>query len=411
MNPYYLGIDLGTTNFKAGIFDQNRRLLGLGRLKTTKISDGTTCELPVSVFWETLHGCVSEAVMQAQIDVKDIVSVGYASQANSFILLDANNEAITPLILWPDNRAKGLKIPLPEHFTERTGIGVMPDHQFAIAKLLWFQRLQPELWTQTAKVLSVSAYLTYSLTGLLTDDYGTASMTGMFDQSTTDWWDEMLAMLNIGRELLPSLARTGTPSGRLTASGAEKIGILPGTRFFTGGLDHHIAAVGAGIIGSGRLCESTGTVLACVDYTSDYQPQCDVCVAPGLSEGRFFRMTFDDNGASVLEKYQKDNAPDLTIPELLHEAEAFAEGIANRHGEKVMKILVSTAQNLASLAKRLKNTSEGLDFVSTGGGSRSPLWIKIKSETLNSTFYTPEQPEVACLGATIIAGAGCHTQS
>ena len=50
-----LGIDLGTSFFKLGLFDRNGKLRGLGRVavKTDNI-DGARCELPAERFWLTL---------------------------------------------------------------------------------------------------------------------------------------------------------------------------------------------------------------------------------------------------------------------------------------------------------------------------------------------------------------------
>ncbi len=103
----YLGIDLGTSYFKAGVFDETGRLKGLGRQYVSKNTGyGTFCELPVALFWDTLRACVGKALQNAQITPEEILAVSYSSQASSFILLDDNDEPLTPLILWPDNRAE-----------------------------------------------------------------------------------------------------------------------------------------------------------------------------------------------------------------------------------------------------------------------------------------------------------------
>jgi sugar (pentulose or hexulose) kinase len=420
---YFLGIDLGTGYFKAGVFDEVGVLKGLGRRRVEKVSDGVTCELPVAVFRETLHACVQEAVGQASIPTKAINAVSYSSQANSFILLNHKGQPLTPLVLWPDKRAKGIELPLPDSFMEKTGLGITPNHQFAVAKIHRFQRSQPDIWAQTAHILSISDYLTYLLTGQMLGDYGTASMTGLFDQTTVGWWDERLTSLHIRREQLPVLERSGVSVGRLTYGGARLLGLSHETRFVLGGLDHHIAAVGADIPFNGYLSESTGTVLACVDYASGYAPQKEICIAPGLSEGACFRMTFDENGAVALEWYQQQYAPDYDIPALLKmAASADNSGLTALpcvhtcpgltgfrpqtgcygHGEYVRAILESTARSLAGLVSRLKGASGGWHIVSTGGGSRSSLWRQIKQETLQSTFHAPESVETACRGAAIL---------
>ena len=102
----YLGIDLGTTYFKAGVYDGEGRLCGLGRESVPKVSEDDRCELSVSGFWKTVAGAISQALSDAGIPASAIDAVSYSSQANSFVLLDGAGEPLTPLILWSDHRAK-----------------------------------------------------------------------------------------------------------------------------------------------------------------------------------------------------------------------------------------------------------------------------------------------------------------
>ena len=64
---YFLGIDLGTSYFKAGLFDGKGNLAGMGRQPVKKTTEGGICELPAPVFWSALRECVGEAVKNAGI--------------------------------------------------------------------------------------------------------------------------------------------------------------------------------------------------------------------------------------------------------------------------------------------------------------------------------------------------------
>ena len=111
---FYLGIDLGTSYLKAGIFDKNGFLLGLGRHALGKkfpvfrgkkappvVQDAVGCELPIADFWSTLHKCINQAMEKAKINPNKLLTVSYSSQANSFVLLDETDTPLTSLILWP----------------------------------------------------------------------------------------------------------------------------------------------------------------------------------------------------------------------------------------------------------------------------------------------------------------------
>ncbi len=431
----YLGIDLGTSYFKAALFNERGKLMGLGRRPVKKeTGDGNLSELPVSVFWKTLNSCISEALQNAKIKADKIEAVSYSSQTNSFILLDKNNNPLTPLILWPDKRAENSMPKIRSlwnrsDFLEKTGLGIEPDNQFCIAKIDWVQKKQPELWKQVGSLLSISDYLTFNLTGRKVADISTHSLTGLLDVTLQEWWNDAINLFSLTTEILPELKPAGSFVGNITLNGAKLIGINSGTPYFLGALDHHCAATGSGVVQVNSICESTGTVLACVAYTKKYLPKQNCCTAPGLNASSYFQMAFNENGAHTLEWYQKKFAPEFTIPELLELAAKVnkncdglialpaaykfpgLDGFKNRkplhqHGHFVKAILNSTSESLSKLIELLKGGDFPGDIISTGGGAQSTLWVKIKAARLKRKFYIPECNETACLGAAMIAAKG-----
>jgi len=44
--------------------------------------------------------------------------------------------------------------------------------------------------------------------------------------------------------------------------------------------------------------------------------------------------------------------------------------------------------------------------IASGGGARSPLWLKIQADIFNQEVYTTKMTEQACMGAAIMAGVG-----
>jgi sugar (pentulose or hexulose) kinase len=196
-----------------------------------------------------------------------------------------------------------------------------------------------------------------------------------------------------------------------------------------GGLDIHFVAIGAGLEHNNYISESTGTVLACVNYQKGYRPRKGVNIAPGLKDGYFFQMAFDENGAVALEWYQKKHVLEFSIVELLKIAEGIepgSEGLvakpnANRFKELkgfrnikefhlpphfVRAILESTSLSLLKLTKDLDNSGSAKAIIPSGGGAQSCLWIQIKADILNKNFILPYCSELACQGAAIIGAIG-----
>lgn len=434
---FFLGIDLGTSYFKAGIFDAKGRLKGLGRQSVEKATgDGSVCELSSAVFWQTLYNCVGEALKNADIEPERIKSVSYSSQTNSFILLDNNNEPLTPLILWPDKRAEGMDFPLVKLFDEgelstKTGLGIRPNPEFMAAKIYWIQHQQPELWKRVKSILLIPDYLTFGLTGQKVSDWSTLSLTGLFDIPGSRLWGRALESLHLSQDLFPPQRRMGSFVGPLDEKGAGLIGLSPGTPYYLGGLDHHCAAIGSEIVNTNDISESTGTVLACVGSSSEYNPGKGYCTAPGLLDNQYFQMAFNNNGALSLEWYKNNFAGIYSIEELLVMAQKVdkgceglyaspcandyhgLEGFNNTqplhgHGHFVRALLESTSESLAGLISIIKGGGFSGKVISTGGGARSHLWVQIKADRLHAVFGIPECHETACLGAAMIGAASLN---
>ncbi|MCD4770153.1 MAG: hypothetical protein K8R35_08305 [Bacteroidales bacterium] len=428
----FLGIDLGTSYFKTGLFDTNGKLRGLGRKFVEKdTGNEVKCELQADSFWSLLHQCLSEAYQQAKAKPEDVKAVSYSSQASSFLLLDISDKPLTPLILWPDSRVKEIdsavrNISQRDDFHKTTGLGINLSSQFCIAKLRWFQKNQPSLWGRVEHIMTISDYLNFGLTGQRVGDLGTASLLGLLDIQKSQWWDDALQILELDKQQLSKPVRPGIIAGTISKEGARRVGLPSGIPFISGGLDHHIAALGAGLGQFADMSESTGTVLACVNCHDEYLPKKDICIAPGLSDKHYFQMAFDENGANSLEWYQKQHTPGLSIPDLIDMAadvnigseELIAtpctgsyinpNGFRNvmqlhQHGHYVRAILESTALSLAGIAEKLVGKNLPDRIVSTGGGARSTLWRQIKSDLLGIEFAVTECSEPACMGAALLA--------
>ena len=427
----FLGIDLGTSYFKAGVWDETGRQCGLGHAFVQKNTANGLCELHVDDFWNTLRTAVTGALADAGIPASAIDGVSYSSQANSFILLDRVMEPLTPLVLWPDGRAAGGCDPLKRlasspDFMEKTGLGIVPDGEFMLAKLDWFRTNRSGIWSRTAAVMTISDYLVYGLTARRAGDMTTVSLTAMLDVSKGSWWPEALEAFGLREDMLSEPLPTGTLAGQVTPEGAAKAGLEPGTSFYIGCLDHYAVAIGAGITAGGRISESTGTVLACVGYREGYAPRRGVITARGLESGRFFQLAFNGNGATAVEWYQKNYAPQLTIPqleELACKVPAGSDGLvampksdnypglegfknvqpSHTPGHFLRAIFESTAATLKSLVDLLDSEGAAHEVIPSGGGARNRLWLQIKADLLQRDYLIQSSGELATKGAAMLA--------
>jgi len=437
---FVASIDLGTIYFKVGLFDQHGTMRGLGRVAVAKDTDDTgRCELPVERFWQLLKTAFADACKQANALPEQVRALGYSSQVNSFILLDEYNAPLTPLVLWPDTRDECLDsavINLWKHpqFLATTGLGIDITPRFCVSKLKWVEKHQPDIWMRTRRVMTISDYFTFSLTGQFVGDAGTASLLGIYDLPNHRWWADAFAILGIDPLLFSTPLLPGATAGVIAPDGAKLLELNAGIPLVVGSLDHHIAAVGAGVPTIAITSESTDTVAACLEYSSEFAPKTGCCMGPGIESGMFYQLAFSSNSAGVLEWYQKNFAAGISIAALLDEAAlvpAGADGLTalpsadtypdltgfqnaslkHTRGRYVRAILESNAATLADLIAQLCPKERPSRIVATGGGAKSDLWLQIKADLLQIEIVTTNCEEPACRGAAMLAANAVNWHS
>jgi xylulokinase len=425
-----LSVDLGTTFFKAAIMDRNGEMRGLGRVSVERNGQGGICELPVERFWGSLRNAVDQALEESGARVESIRAVSYSSQANSFILLDRRLSPLTPMILWPDRRASDLR-PEPRiedlwgraDFLSRTGLG-MYAVELCLAKLIWFQRERPETWADCTCIQSISDFLVFSLTGRRVGDQGTAALLGLWDLSRRSWWREALRAAGTSREMLSKPLPPGARAGFTTAGAKTLLGLPAGIPLAVGTLDHHAAAIGAGIRSLEVPCVSIGTVLACMRYRKELGPMPGCVCGPGTHGYPYYVLAFENNGTAAIDRHRTRRHPDVPVEKLLamgENAPIGSNGLMVRptsagskeesggafdsydDGAVVRALMESSAASLLNLIQRLYPDSPPNRAVGTGGGARSRIWPRLFADVCGIEFEIPRNAEAACLGAGMLA--------
>jgi xylulokinase len=429
-----LTIDLGTTLFKFALFDRSGRLYEVCRIPPP-LADAAPgrMELPADAFATsiaqgiaTLQGCIGS--------LADVEAVTFATQTNSFLLLDAKGIPLTPIILWPDDRAVAVESEARSRcesngFSATTGVKQI-SFQFMVAKLLWLQRQSLGLWRRRERLCLISDYLTLLLTGKHFAEAGAAALTGLVDIHRCQWWPEALARFEIDERIVPSIVRAGADLGPIAPAAARQFGLPASCRFVVGCLDQYAGAIGAGNIEPNMLSETTGTALATVRCADRFFAQAGpgVFQGPAFRERLYWQMAFGDVSANYLQWY-RDRLPDRPdFEQLTALAEPIAlgadglrlrtgvalsdipnvfEGMTPHHtrGHAVRCILESVAVALRGQIASLSDGAVPTEVRCAGGAARSDLWLQIKADILGAPTVATTCPEPTSLGAAMLAEA------
>jgi xylulokinase len=450
---YLLGIDAGTTAFKAVLFDQAGRALGQASeeiLLSTPVPDWV--EVEPERYWSACCRCIQGALHQSAVDPHQIAALAISSQGETLVVLDEQSLPLRPAVVWLDNRSKAEACELAARFGEELAFHTTGQPQIVptwpASKMMWLRRHEPEVFRRVGCFLLLEDYLLFRLTGRLVADPCLWTSSLLLDIGSRSWWPEMLDAVGVEPEHLPELVDSGRAVGQLTQAAAREAGLWPGTIAATGGLDQPVAALGAGNTRPGIITENTGGALAIVATTTAavFDPQrripCHVhavpdayCLLPWCQTAgmalRWFRDVF---GAEELaaaargggDAYDLLTAAAAAVPAgseglvaLPHLAGAacpefdpaargvfFGMGLHHTRGHFVRALLEAVAYMLRRNVEVLVELGVTVEEIrSLGGGARSAVWNQIKADVLGRPVLTLDTQEAACLGAAILAGA------
>lgn len=430
-------LDLGTTYFKAALFDRQGQLFALHR-EAPPIEHSTPeqWELPPDQFRETVIRAIAQLAIESPTGLGEVVAISFATQTNSFVLFDEHDRPLTPIILWPDGRATGMSDAIDDlaalpRFQEITGVPKL-SHEFMAAKLAWLQTTDPGLWSRARRVCLLSDYLTLWLTGRHVTEAAAASLTGLLDVRQLRWWSPACDCLGLPEEWLGEVVRGGTDLGTIRPEAADELGLPRSCRFVVGCLDQYAGAIGTGNIRPGGVSETTGTVLATVRCSNTMAAGAggEIYQGPGVEDGVYYQMVFGSTSANLLEWYNSRLPNSPGFEELDRRAALIppgSEGVRVRYradqgdlaagfigtdpvqatGHAARAIMEAVAFALADQVDRLCGSQRPGEIRSSGGAARSRVWLQIKADVLGTEFAANACPEPTSLGAALLAARAC----
>jgi xylulokinase len=361
------------------------------------------------------------------------------------VLLDKHDEVVRPAIIWCDVRTHAQCRELTERIGRERLIQLVMNpalEGFTLPKLMWVREVEPELWARVRSVLLPKDYLRLRLTGERATDLADASGTLLLDIGGRVWSNEMLALADVDKELLPKVYESPEVTGKVSKEGAEATGLREGTPVVAGAGDQAAGAVGMGIVQPGSVSATIGT--SGVVFAATDRPALDergrvhtfchavpgrwhvmgVTQAAGLSLS-WFREHFGAGAEDGRDPYERlmdeaASAPEGSdgvfwapylmgerTPHLDSQARAALVGLTASHtrAHVVRAILEGVAFSLRDTLTIFEEMQVPIDTIRLGGGgARSVLWRQIQADVYGHAVETVEAEEGAAYGAALLAG-------
>lgn len=298
----YLTIDLGSTHFKAAIWDSAQALVSSAKTGLDYVCDkGGVIELSPNVVENALRTCVAQALAHPGVDAQAITAVALTSQAQTFALADADGHIKANFISWQDTRANETATamsqdPIFQDFAQHSSFGTILG-ALMVAQVRHKQQTDEGL-PNDAQLVPLPTYLFSLLTGTRALDHNLAAMSGLYSLPHATWHAPYLSACGIIESQLPPLVRTAHIAGHTTAE--NPFGLSSGVPVLFAGNDQTAGAFGAKVEEDGGVLITLGTaqVAYCTD-TSIPQPA-DGLIRGPYPNGMWYRLVADGVGGGIV---------------------------------------------------------------------------------------------------------------
>ena len=430
----YIGVDLGSTNIKAAIYDKNFNLVDRQSRPVNYIRENGFVEFDAYVYCRDLIGLLADMVKKNH--VANIRQIAFTGQAESLVVLGHHGRPLMNAISWMDERSTEECKVLGEKFDAATceavtgQMAVLPT--WPATKILWLKNNRPDIYEKADCYMLLKDYIVYCLTGEKVADMSIATFSFYFDIYNKCYWKEMLEAIGVPETKLPRLCEPCTVAGGLLEEVAEQMGLSTQTMVNVGTLDHFAGMIGTGNIEKGGITLSTGTVMALATMSSAEEGKnTGIAMHYGFIPNTYVMLPVVESGGVSLEWFRRScmkcdydemnntlakREPNellflpylvgTSAPEFDAEANGVFWGLRQEHDaidmagavmEGVSFVLRKNCEHIARNGVQLKS------IIATGGGAKSAIWCQMQADITGLPVSIPQEKEAACLGAALIA--------
>lgn len=216
MSKYILSLDQGTTSSRAIVFNHSGEIVAIAQKEFTQIypNAGWVEHDPLEI-WSTQLSVATEAIAKSGLTAQNIDSIGITNQRETTVVWDRETgQPIYNAIVWQDRRTSDYcdeikKQGLAKKIQEKTGLII--DSYFSATKVKWIlENVAGAKEKAKAGKLAfgtIDSWLIWNLTARKTHvtDVSNASRTMMYNIHNLTWDEELLALFEIPKSMLPEV--------------------------------------------------------------------------------------------------------------------------------------------------------------------------------------------------------------
>lgn len=436
---YAIGCDVGSQSLKGVLIGPDGTIEGSAAASYPVLYPHDVWAEQAPADWErALADVIGNLRTDAGLAPGDIGMIGLATQVDGVVAVDADTRPLRPAIIWMDRRAARQADAIrnriePADVRSITGLNL--DAYHCAAKIAWIVEMEPEVAQRATAYLLPGAYLVARLTGERVVDHANASSTMLYDVTTRAWSPRLLDIAGLEAATLGRVADAAAIAGALTDRAARDLGLTTACRVVVGTGDEHGAALGAGVVRPGIVCDITGTAepvgvaalepvidpTGLVETHGHADPRAWFIENPGFVSGGSLRWFLDVVGGDEarLDAEAATVPPGSagltflpalagsTTPRWDEHARGAFTGLALGHSRAHLAraVLEGCTFAMLDLVNRLAELGLDSDEIRVvGGGARSETWLQMKADATGRVVRVLGVREATAVGAGYLAG-------
>ena len=351
---FLLALDQGTSSSRSIVFDTRGRIVAVAQREFRQIfpQPGWVEHDPQEI-WASQLATAREALAKAGIGAAEVAAIGITNQRETTLVWNRRSgETLGNAIVWQDRRTEPACAALRARGYEtmmRDKTGLVIDAYFSGTKLKWILDNAPGARTAARRgelaFGTIDTWLAWQLTGgaVHATDVSNASRTLLFNIHRNAWDDELLELLDIPREVLPTVHASSHLYGHTLAE-------LFGTPIAIGGIagDQQSALFGQACFSAGLAKNTYGTGCFMLMHTGE-------------------RCLASSNGLIATRAAQTSATPQFAL-----EGSVFIGGAVVQWLRDGLKAIEGSAA-IETLAESVPD-SGGVIFVPAFTGLGAPYW-------------------------------------
>ena len=443
---HFLGVDIGGTVIKSGLYDERGSEKAVASLNDTAIAGPVGwSERDMRAMWKTVCATIQKVIADSGVAPSDIKGVSFSAHGKGLYAVDKNGEPVRNGIISSDNRA----LPIVREWKSRNVDKAAYPYAFQqvwaghpVSILSWLKANEGDSYKRIHRILMAHDWVRYQLTGEFGAEITNISGSNLYNVDTGAYEPELFKLFGIDEMqecVAPVIGSTESRAG-ISSKAAAETGLLAGTPVYGGFFDVVSAAVCAGLADERFINVVMGT-WTIETWIADNIPAAEHPYTWGryCIPGKYFVHEGSPTSASNLEWLVRNFMADVAKPyqrcdemvAALKKGETGVQflpylfssnlgdnlssgfyGLANAHGlpHLVQAVYEGICFSQHSHLERIIALS-GRDRLLrlTGGPARSNAWMQMVADISEIPVEVMHVKESGCLGAAIAAAVGSGT--